>query len=312
MHLSQAVTTDRCKENVDDIDAAVTALVLAGNQADCLPVALPANSLSSLTRLDLSNQGLKALPDALFQLTQLTQLSAGGNALTALPAGIASLQALVDLDLSRNALAALPDALCALTGLKYLNLMANPLESLPEGFGNLASLYRLGLKSCRLAALPDSFTKLASLVELYVTDNALQGFPPGFGALRSLVKLQASFNSITEARGRGLLFRKFDFSKLAFCEREAALARVPPKGPPAWHVHCIRRVSGPGCVFHLLDTVHCRRRRCIKQFSWFCARCAGERRPGVSASAGDVSPGSVLCGGPADRNAAHRLLPRPR
>lgn len=87
--------------------------------------------LPSLASLQCNNCGLQALPDALGgrQQPKLSVLSATGNELTALPAGLACAGALVVLKAGSNKLSQLPGGLVkGLTALKELDLSHNQLE----------------------------------------------------------------------------------------------------------------------------------------------------------------------------------------
>ncbi len=107
------------------------------------------DSLSNLTRLDLSGNALSSLPNGLFdKLTNLTTLNLFKNQLNSLPIGIFDkLTNLITLNLSGNALSSLPNGLFdKLTNLTTLNLLDNPLRSLPDDyFDNLTNLETLFL-----------------------------------------------------------------------------------------------------------------------------------------------------------------------
>ena len=93
------------------------------------------DGLSSLRRLDLSDNQLTELPDDLFSaLLALTTLDLSGNQLTALPQDVFSaLLALTTLDLSDNQLTALlENVFSALLALTTLDLSDNRLTALPD------------------------------------------------------------------------------------------------------------------------------------------------------------------------------------
>ena len=78
--------------------------------------------------LNLSGQGLTALPEAIGQLTQLLVLDLSRNQLTALPEAIGQLTQLQWLDLNDNALTALPEAIGQLTQLQRLDPLSQPID----------------------------------------------------------------------------------------------------------------------------------------------------------------------------------------
>jgi internalin A len=105
-------------------------------------------------RLDLSEQNLTALPEAIGRLARLQGLSLSGNQLTALPEAIGQLARLQELDLSGNQLTAVPEAIGQLAQLKRLNLAGNQLTALPEAMRHLRGLTELYLHGNEALGLP--------------------------------------------------------------------------------------------------------------------------------------------------------------
>ena len=102
-------------------------LNLSGNQLGTIP---PENGgLTSLVTLDLSDNQLTGLPDALLQLDHLTDLNLSGNQLGTIPPEIGGLTSLVILDLSDNRLTGLPSELRQLRQLDSLDLSSNQLTA---------------------------------------------------------------------------------------------------------------------------------------------------------------------------------------
>ena len=89
------------------------------------------------TELDLSGNGLTALPPEIGNLTNLTTLTLGGNGLTALPHQIGNLSNLTGLELKGNRLTGIPVTLCQLTKLRELNLSDNLLTVIPPCMAEL-------------------------------------------------------------------------------------------------------------------------------------------------------------------------------
>ena len=63
--------------------------------------------------LDLDGLGLGALPEELFELSHLTELSVAENQLSTLPSGIGQLTSLTQLSLWENPINSLPDEMHA-------------------------------------------------------------------------------------------------------------------------------------------------------------------------------------------------------
>ena len=88
--------------------------------------AVPAEigQLTSLTRLDLSDNGLTSLPPEIGQLTSLERLDLRGNQLTSVPAEIGQLTSLERLYLDDNQLTSVPAEIGQLTSLRVLTSRA--------------------------------------------------------------------------------------------------------------------------------------------------------------------------------------------
>jgi len=96
--------------------------------------------------LNLSGQGLTALPKYVLSLTNLEELNLSYNRLTgALPSQIGQLRNLKILDLSYNQMTGVPAEIGQLTNLQVLNLANNQLTGLPNELGNLKNLKTLNL-----------------------------------------------------------------------------------------------------------------------------------------------------------------------
>ena len=119
-------------------------------------------ALGSLQKLDLSNNLVKSIPEAMKDMT-LVELKLAGNQLAEIPSEFCYgtlAQSLRSLDLSRNRLTYLPVSLPELKSLVNLKLDCNELQLLPRGFGKLQQLKFFSASSNKLAVLPYSFSRL--------------------------------------------------------------------------------------------------------------------------------------------------------
>ena len=96
--------------------------------------------------LDMSNQGLREVPQTTFKKTATEILDLHGNALVSVPAEIRQFSNLRELDLSDNMLTNIPAELGQLSKLEVLNLRNNKLTGLPYELGNLKNLQTLDLR----------------------------------------------------------------------------------------------------------------------------------------------------------------------
>ncbi|MFG1883061.1 COR domain-containing protein [Micromonospora sp. NPDC049102] len=175
--------------------AHVTVLDLSDNSLDTLPDAVAA--WTSLRSLDLSDNRLSGLPDAVAAWTSLTALGLDRNRLTALPEAVAGWTSLVVLRLAGNRLTALPDAVAHWTSLTALGLDGNHLTTLPATSASWTSLTALRLADNQLAALPDAVAHWTSLTVLHLDGNRLTTLPDAVATWTSLTHLTLEGNQLT-------------------------------------------------------------------------------------------------------------------
>lgn len=117
---------------------------------------------------------IDSLPDALFTLTNLQELTLSGCRLMVLNAQIGELQQLQYLNLSRNRLVRLPEEIGTLQQLQTLIINRNLIGGLPESIGNLTALRYLDAWGNPLYELPKSIAKLQhTLTEIDLRQIAL-------------------------------------------------------------------------------------------------------------------------------------------
>ncbi|MEW5319309.1 MAG: hypothetical protein WDW38_010469 [Sanguina aurantia] len=174
-------------------------------------------------KLDLTDFRLQALPEEVWDIDGLEELSATGNCLASLPDSISRLTALKRLGLAGNLLTSLPDSIGSLAKLEGLWLHGNMITELPESIGGLwkaaaavtgswaavqpAALLipakRLLYGNC-LTAVPSSISRLTALADLNLSGNSLCSLPPTLGNLPSLKHLALNGNALTRLE-EGLL-----------------------------------------------------------------------------------------------------------
>lgn len=120
--------------------------------------------------------------------SQLKKVNLSNNRLTSLQDAISGLQQLRILDLSNNKLESLPDELCALHGLEKLNIGHNPIKQLPEQFGNLTNLDSLTIDHTHINQLPCTFKEL-SLSTFIANNNTFNTFPKELMHINTLTKV---------------------------------------------------------------------------------------------------------------------------
>ena len=146
--------------------------------------------------VDLTQLGLKDLPDDLFECTDLQRLYLGANCLSELPERIGDLKNLTALSVYNNQLTSLPARIGDLKSLTGLDVSNNQFTSLPEWIGGLKDLTKLAVGGNQLTSLPEWIGELESLTKLYVWGNSLTFLPERIGNLKNLAELSVSENRL--------------------------------------------------------------------------------------------------------------------
>ena len=111
----------------------------------------------------LSNRD--SLPEELFQLTELRELTVKGCRLCVLNQNIEKLTKLESLNLDKNKLLRLPESIGNLKNLKYLCISRNIIETLPNSISNLKYLTYIDAWDNPLYVLPESITSLQKTLQ---------------------------------------------------------------------------------------------------------------------------------------------------
>ncbi|XP_048720622.1 DISP complex protein LRCH3 isoform X15 [Caretta caretta] len=178
-------------------EAAVSgALSLSGRKLRDYPRGSAANhDLSDTTQADLSRNRLSELPAEACHFVSLESLNLYQNCIRYIPEAILNLQSLTFLNISRNQLSTLPVHMCSLP-LKVLIASNNKLVSLPEEIGQLRHLTELDVSCNEIQTIPPQIGRLESLRDLNIRRNHLVHLPEELAEL-SLIRLDFSCNKIT-------------------------------------------------------------------------------------------------------------------
>ena len=107
-----------------------------------------------------------SLPEELFQLTELRELTVKGCKLCRLNQSIGKLTHLQYLNLDHNKILRLPETIGNLTDLRTLVISRNILEELPESIGNLHQLTTIDAWGNPLYVLPHSITNISKTLQV--------------------------------------------------------------------------------------------------------------------------------------------------
>ncbi|XP_064192700.1 leucine-rich repeat serine/threonine-protein kinase 1 isoform X1 [Anguilla rostrata] len=189
---------------------------------------------SRITHLDLSSNGLSALPSVVpWGLINLHRLDFSNNQLKELPTARSSQEIICtqlrEVNLSQNELACLPSGLLHLTRIKKLTAAKNQLKALfdiPNGTNwiGLRKLEELDVSDNLLSALPSSVLHcFKSLVCLNVNRNKLTEFPDPWAC--PLKHCRAASNEIRSVPDTISIFWKTPLKEVDFSEN--ALKELP-------------------------------------------------------------------------------------
>ena len=178
-------------ESIKELNRRLTVLNLRRNRFRTEADLAAIWTLAALIELDLSANGLSALPAEVNALTSLSVLRLSGNQLTDLPS-LAGLPCWMGQPLDRhkpalylndNCFTAFPEALLVLRSLHTLWMDSNPIVSVPAQIGDMTGLRTLsvslgqtGSAQRAMAPFPGTFT-VGNITRLYACDTANR--PPG-------------------------------------------------------------------------------------------------------------------------------------
>ncbi|XP_021571000.1 leucine-rich repeat and calponin homology domain-containing protein 3 isoform X9 [Carlito syrichta] len=177
-------------------EAAVTGVLsLSGRKLREFPRGAANHDLTDTTRADLSRNRLSEIPIEACHFVSLENLNLYQNCIRYIPEAILNLQALTFLNISRNQLSTLPVHLCNLP-LKVLIASNNKLVSLPEEIGHLRHLTELDVSCNEIQTIPSQMGHLEVLRDLNIRRNHLVHLPEELAEL-PLIRLDFSCNKIT-------------------------------------------------------------------------------------------------------------------
>lgn len=152
----------------------------------------PKHALKTLTELQITNCGLKHIPEELMYLRDLQVLDLSKNRLKSLLRVVELLHSLNRIMLSENEFSSIPKGIERLPNLKYLFCNQNKVRALSPSFGRLASLKGLFLNHNPISSLPEEIGKLTNLVELELTHTSLCVLPESMKSLTNLESLDVT------------------------------------------------------------------------------------------------------------------------
>lgn len=152
--------------------------------------------LTEITHLFLTGNNIEHIPDEIQRLKNLQYIDVSANKLTQLPDSILQLEKLNTLDTSSNLLTHIPNNIHQLRNLTTLDCFDNDLTELPENIGSCLNLTTLRMGKNEITNLPSTIGRLSHLDTLDVSYNEIEQLPAGIRALTKLENLDLSGNRI--------------------------------------------------------------------------------------------------------------------
>ncbi len=116
------------------------------NEINGNPISPGATNVDSRKTINLSDKGLKSIPNEIFSRTETEELNISNNSITGSIQGeIRLLSKLKILNASNNSMTGVPAEIGQLQNLEVLDLSNNKLTGLPNELGNLGNLKTLDL-----------------------------------------------------------------------------------------------------------------------------------------------------------------------
>lgn len=156
------------------------ALLLQDNRLKSLDEGGNFKDLSHLKVLDLHNNQLTHLPEAIGLLTNLQFLYLKGNHLKNLPKSFSQLQKLSTLNISNNEFLVFPENICTLRRLQTLDISSNQIKQLPVELARVPTLDTLIFTEAIIAFPPYEICKdgLESIMRFLCSECNVDYIPP--------------------------------------------------------------------------------------------------------------------------------------
>jgi len=153
-------------------------------------------SLVNLKDLDLSYNELVRVPEALYKLSSLVRLNLSNNEIMELSTLMDTWERLEYLNVSRNKLTELPGSLCKLTSLRKIYLNGNQVDfaGIPASIGKLGNLEVFSASTNNLEMIPEGVCRCGKLKKLILNSNRLITLPDAIHSLTDLEVLIVMFS----------------------------------------------------------------------------------------------------------------------
>lgn len=150
----------------------------------------------TIVHLNFQQNKIHALPDEIYSLP-LKVLDLANNQLTSISDAIGKASSLVELRLNNNQIDKLPEAIGQLEHLEVLDVKQNKIETVPQYFGSLKALTKLNMDQNKLTVISECFSYLTALKDLSLARNKIERIEgDALKPLRNLVMLDLNQNQL--------------------------------------------------------------------------------------------------------------------
>lgn len=170
-------------------------LNISYNRIDSIPANL-FDKCRKLHTLQYAGNGLTKLPLTVFH-PSLKVLDVSENNLTTIPDAVSKCSQLEELDLHTNQLIAYPSSSFVLKNLKSLILSGNPLTMLAPWVINQPVLKILFIDNTKIESLPEDLCKMNALRFLTIEEDSIKELPSCFCELKKLKVLMVSGSALS-------------------------------------------------------------------------------------------------------------------
>lgn len=194
--LSLAKRTAEANRRIQEcIETQSTTLDLSDLGLRAVPEKL--RELNYLRSLDLLGNSLRELPHWFSELKVLRILMIGGGKIPSLPTAIRDMPRLRKLSFVRTKTNHIPAWISQLSDLRFISFAHNPIERLPAEIVHLTRLTALSFDDCQLRELPTELIVLSHLKELYIRNNPLLGIPDEIAHTREAKRILRYYSRIS-------------------------------------------------------------------------------------------------------------------
>lgn len=150
-----------------------------------------------LIELDLSNNELTTIPDAVYKCSTLKRINLQSNEIKEIDPRLFNMTELEEINLGSNSIAYIPNEIGKLVNLKKLNLRMNDLDSLPEGIEDLKELEEIELYGNDFHKFPEILIKCHSIKTVQIGSNSIKRLPENVKEMKSVKYIDLSYNPLS-------------------------------------------------------------------------------------------------------------------